>query len=233
MQLPGTSISLSFAGPNPWPIEEAREGFQHWVLGNGLRNASEAISGFLEAARAVLAVWQVAIRNRTESITDVDLHEATVNQQRRFHRLGLPDKITNLKKTYSLSLDPDLVTHLQSINAARNCLVHRRGIVQELDLNEDGALRVSWRRLALVIAGADGEREYFPGVIVAPGERVGVSQRDASKSFPLGTAITFSVQEFADVCWSLVLFCTSTTECIADWGRAHGYTLQMPQDVTG
>jgi hypothetical protein len=145
----------------------------------------------------------------------------------------LPDKIQHLQDTYSLALDPDLVRHLQSINAARNCLVHRRGLVQEQDLNEDGALRVSWRRLAPVITGAAGEREFYPGILVVPGESVGVSNRDVSKSFPLGTAIAFSVQEFADVCWSLFLFGDSTTKRVEDWARAHGYELRMPHDVTG
>jgi hypothetical protein len=232
LQLPGTSISLSFGGL-AWPIEEAREGFTQWILGNSLRDAAEAISGFLEETRTVLAMWQLGIRNRSEVITGADWHEATVSQRRRFHRLGLPDKIKNLQETYSLVLDSDLVRHLLSINAARNCLVHRRGIVQEQDINEDGAMRVSWRRLALVIRSADGEREGFVGVIVNVGESVCVSNRDESKPFPLGTAISFSVQEFADVCWSLVLFGTSTTKLIEDWASERGIELQMPQAATG
>jgi hypothetical protein len=44
LELPGTSISLQLAGPAPWPIEEARERFQPWLLGNGLRDATEAIT---------------------------------------------------------------------------------------------------------------------------------------------------------------------------------------------
>lgn len=172
--------------------------------------------------------WGSGIDPRRSPVAD--WHEAAVSQRRRFHRLGLPDKITYLQETYRLALDPDLVRHLRSINAARNCLVHRRGIVQGDDLNEDGALRVSWRRLVFVINGADGERKCFPGSIVEAGESVCVSNRDVSKVFPLGTAISFSVQEFADVCWSLFLFGNSTTKLIEDWARAHGYELQMPQD---
>jgi hypothetical protein len=233
MQLPGTSISLSLAGPDPWPIEAAREGFTQWILGNGLRDASEAISGYLEEARTVLAVWQLAVRCRSGPITGADWHAATERQQQDFHWFGLPRKIQHLQDTYSLALDPDLVGHLLSINKARNCLVHRRGIVQGDDLNEDGALRVSWRRLALVINGADGEREGFPGSLVEADESMSVSNRDVSKIFPLGTAIAFSVQEFADVCWSLFLFGNSTTKLIEDWARAHGYELRRPQDVVG
>src|SRR4030095_9320340 len=157
----------------------------------------------------------------------------TGSQQRRFHRLGLPDKIDDLQRIYSLALDPDLVGHLRTINDARNCLVHRQGIVQERDVNEDAALRVSWRRLACVIRGPDGERDFFPGSLVDVGETLCVSNRDVAKLFPLGTAISFSVQEFADVCWSLFLLGLSTVKLVEDWGRAHGFTLQEPQDLTG
>ena len=233
LQLPGTSISLYFAGPDPWPIEEAREGFQHWIVMNGLRDATEAISGFLEETRMVLAVWQIGIRNRSEPITGADWHEATVRQRQRFHRLGVPDKIDALQQTYTLPLDPDLVGHLRTINDARNCLVHRQGIVQERDVNEGGALRVSWRHLALVIQGPDGERAGFPGAIVDVGETLCVSNRDVSKLFPLGNAISFSVQEFADICWWLFLLGLSTTKLIEDWARERGIELQMPQDDTG
>ena len=233
LQLLGTSISMQLAGPSVWPIEEAREGFEHWILMNGLRDATEAISGFLEETRMVLAVWQLGIRSRSGPVTGADWHEATVSQQQRFHRLGLPDKIDNLQKSYSLLLDPDLVGHLRTINNARNCLVHRQGIVQERDVNEDGALRVSWRRLALVIQGPEGERAGFPGAIVDVGETLYVSIRDVSKLFPLGNAISFSVQEFADICWSLSLLGLSTTKLIEDWARERGIELQMPQDDTG
>jgi hypothetical protein len=228
LQLPGTSISLQIAGPTPWPIEEAREGFEHWILMNGLRDATEAISGFLEETRTVLAAWQIEIRSRSGPVTGADWHEAMGSQRRRFHRLGLPDKIDDLQKIYSLSLDPDLVGHLRTINDARNCLVHRQGIVQERDVNEDGALRVSWRRLALVIQGPEGERPGFPGAIVEVGETLCVSNRNVSKLFPLGTAISFSVQEFADVCWSLFLLGLSTVKLIEDWARGRGIDMQMP-----
>jgi len=233
LQLPGTSISLHIAGPTPCPIEEAREGFEQWIRMNGLRDATEAISGFLEETRTVLAAWQLVIRNRSELITGADWHEATVSQRQRFHRRGLPDKIQDLHTIYSLSLDRDLVAHLLSINKARNCLVHRQGIVQEHDLNEDGALRVSWRRLAFVIQGLEGERACFPGTMVDVGETLCVSNRDVSKRFALGTAISFSVQEFADVCWSLFLLGLSTVKFAEDWARERGIVLRIPQDNTG
>jgi hypothetical protein len=233
LQLPGTSISLQIAGPTPWLIEEAREGFQYWILMNGLRDATEAISGFLEETRTVLAAWQIGIRGRSGPVTGADWHEATVLQRRRFHSLGLPHKITHLQGTYSLALNPDLVGHLLTINAARNCLVHRRGLVQEHDLNEDGALRVSWRRLAPVIQGPEGEREGVIGALVDVGESLVFSNRDVEKRFPLGTAISFSAQEFADVCWSLFLLGLSTVKLVEDWARERGIELQQPQDATG
>jgi hypothetical protein len=232
LELPGTSISLQLAGPAPWPIEEARERFQPWLLGNGLRDATEAISGFLEETRMVLAVWHLGIRSRSGPVPEAEWIEAIENQRWRFHRLGLPDKIDDLKNTYNLPLDPDLVGHLRTINDARNCLVHRQGIAQERDVNEDGALRVSWRRLTLVIQGPEGERDGSPGAIIQAGETLCVSNRDVSKLFPLGTAISFSVQEFADVCWSLFLLGLSTVKLIEDWAREHGIELQMPQDGT-
>ena len=180
--------------------------------------------------RRVLAAWQLALRSRSGSISGAEWHKITVSQQRSFDKGGLPDKIKDLQKAYSLALDPDLAGHLLSINRARNCLVHRGGIVQDDDLNEDGVLRVSWRRLALVIRGPGSERDGFPGARFEADESLVVANRDVSKGFPLGTAISFSVQEFADVCWSLFLLALSTVKLAEDWTREHGITLQMSQD---
>jgi hypothetical protein len=232
LQLPGTSIQLSLAGPSPWPIEEAQEAFSHWTLVNGFRDASEAVSGFLESTRTVLAVWQLGIRQQSTPLTIGDWQETVQSEGHRFHRSGLPDKIEHLQQTYGLSLDPDLIMHIRSINAARNCLVHRGGVVQERDTNEAGALRVSWRRLTLLVSGENGEREIFPSGLIEAGESLGVAYRDASKIFSVGTAISFSVQEFADLCWSLFLFGVSTTKLVETWGVEHGFNLQMPQDTT-
>ena len=102
--------------------------------------------------------------------------------------------------------------------------------MQERDTNENGALQVSWRRLALIVIGEDGEREVSPPATFEASESIGVVHRDTSKMFSVGTAISFSVQEFADLCWSLFLFGVSTTKLVENWGEERGIDLQRPQD---
>jgi hypothetical protein len=43
-----TCVQLSPAGNLPWPLDEARQGFQRWLLQSGLRDEVEALARFVE-----------------------------------------------------------------------------------------------------------------------------------------------------------------------------------------
>ena len=62
-----------------------REDFQQWILGNGFRDACEAINGFLDGTRTVLAAWHLAIRQSFWPASQRGLAYNPVHRQRSFN----------------------------------------------------------------------------------------------------------------------------------------------------
>jgi hypothetical protein len=223
-KLPGAYFEVSLAQNLSWDEEKSKSEFFKWVLINGFRDASELVNNFLETANRVLSVWELVIKQKGEAkLTGEDWNEIIINGSKRFHRLGLPDKIKHLSHINFFQLDPELTKQILTINAARNCLVHRKGIVSERDANIDGELEVRWTKLSLYLKNESGEQEIIPPQIVEKDNIIAVKNVHISKTFAIGKKIVFSAQEFSDICWCLFLFGQSTTKCVEEIGRNNGF----------
>jgi hypothetical protein len=121
---------------------------------------------------------------------------------KKFHHLGFPDKLEHIKGAHNIELNDKFAEQLLSINAARNCLVHRRGIVSDPDITGNNQLQVKWTRLQLVLTNEDGEKELVFGELVEKESWVGMRSIGEMKAFNLGDAIDFSAKEFSDVTWT-------------------------------
>jgi hypothetical protein len=63
-----------------------------------------------------------------------------------------------MKAHYSATLGTDIEIAVNSINAARNCYVHRRGLVtQGVDATDEKPLRLCWIGVVVETYGVDGE----------------------------------------------------------------------------
>jgi hypothetical protein len=115
-----------------WDSDTLRSKFRRWILAAGVRDAVESFSMVLEDARQILAAWSLSLAGER---VPVELWNTRfVEENHKFHRRGLPDKLDFLRREYSISLSKPKEEYLLSINRARNCLVHRGGIVAFPDL---------------------------------------------------------------------------------------------------
>lgn len=203
LRLPSEVFSTDFSTKARWSQAEAVEKHQTWAISNGLRDAVEGASSFIESAHRVLTVWDMASSNNGQILYGDYQREM---EGKAFHRLGLPDKLTHLNSEHGISIDANLERHLLSINNARNCLVHRRGIVSQRDLNVDGKMIVQWRKLHLFLQDEDGEHDLVIGQIVEKQSVICLRVIDEQKVFALGERVMFTTQEFADVTWGLFAF---------------------------
>lgn len=129
--LPNARMTIRLSGDSAaWNVTEIRKAFANWVVACGLRELIEEFSGALEESRQILAVWALG----SGEIRAEDWNEKIVAEAKRFHRLGLPDKLAFLQTQYQVALPPDKEKDLISLNRARNCLVHREGIISLQDL---------------------------------------------------------------------------------------------------
>jgi hypothetical protein len=207
--------------------EPLREVFGTWVLACGLRDAVEVLGVFLERARTAAATYSVWEKfqitgTRDACIPSEEWNERIVAGAAKFHRFGLPDKLERLTR-YSSTLAPSLSEEVRTINQARNCLVHRGGLVTDRDSNTPDGLVVKWEEVSLEIDTPSGRQSLNPPQYVAEGGNLVMNYERTSKLFTFGEAVTFSAQEFAEMCMTFVRFGNELCHQLSDYGTATGF----------
>jgi len=165
--------------------------FGKWIRANGFRELLETFSIYL------LRLYDV-IYNLHQAYGD----GSKIMDVRRFERLGICDQIDYLRKFISI-LD-ERVTILQSLNQARNCYAHRRGLVGDADLDADtGTFDVSWLRLVYEVQEPDGtiipEEEMF-GRFLPKGGAVRIRVELTKKSFAPGDELVLEKEDLKYIC---------------------------------
>lgn len=222
-RLPDATMAFQFASNEPWTAERTSAEWKQWVLLNGFRDAAESVSIVLEEARTVLAFWGLEkLQEQQGSLSGADWQRATVNEGRSFHRLGFPDKIASLERLYGVALEQDLKVRVLSIVKARNCLVHRGGVVSPRDVTYEHGLELSWLALAIIIKGPSGEREVELPAIAEGGETIAVGTRPRTRMFPIASSISVTSAEFTQICWTLFLFAKGLAKALEVRGKAMG-----------
>ncbi len=222
LTLPGAYFQVAAASNEALNFDQAKQEFPPWLVGHGLRDSIEAVGLFLQEVRLVCAVWSLG--NQT---TGAAWMARMVEEAKKFHHRGLPDKLTFLEKEYGLTFPP-LKEQIFSINGARNCIVHRRGVVHDQDMNSPSGLRVRWRRYQIFVDGPSGRREIVPPAMVDGGETIRMIEGDVEKVFAKGSVVGFSAQEFSEICWTLLSFGMATVKNLEAHGRAIGMTFDQP-----
>lgn len=224
MRLPDTSMGITLDKHLKWDREQAQKEYSKWVLINGFRDVTEGAGLFLESVHQILSYWDLGIRMKGEGpLTGDNWNEMIVKGGRSFHALGFPDKLDHLSKKHKLVLNKTLTSEVLSINATRNCLVHRRAIVSEKDSNCEDGLKIRWMKLAIVIKNEDGVKEIIPPFVAEKDSVLGVRNREEVKVFPLGSQVEFTAQEFADICWCFFVFGNSLTKSVEGRGTELGF----------
>lgn len=213
LRLPGEIFATTYASRVRWSQKEATERHSTWAISNGFRDAVEGVSSFLESAHRVATVWKLVAGNGGK------VKVAEFNREmegKAFHRLGLPDKLEHLKKEHDVPFDAVLERQLVSVNTARNCLVHRQGIVGDRDVNLENKMRVEWRRLHYFVRDEDGDHELVLNKALEKDGTVCLKVIDEFKEFALGERVVFTTQEFANTAWGLFSF---GSELVASLGK--------------
>ncbi|OGP51309.1 MAG: hypothetical protein A2Y79_03800 [Deltaproteobacteria bacterium RBG_13_43_22] len=223
LQLPTNNVTMIFDGGLKWDAQTATEQYEKWILSNGFRDIIEHFNSFFESAHKVLAFWELAVKQKDGvKITGSLWNQIIVSGAKSFHRLGLPDKFTHVQDKHGIQIDTKLREQILSSNAARNCLVHRNGVVTELDISASTGFEVRWTNLDLIVQNEDGEKELVLGQIVEKDSVIAMRSREALKTFGIGEQVTFSALEFANIAWTLFLFANDLVQKMSGFGLTSG-----------
>jgi hypothetical protein len=186
--------------------------FGRWIVGNGLRELVESFSSFLDQIYSVCLLMdyntgQIA-PDKAQKMVKAFMHD------------GMEGKLERLKS--HLGIEIERLDCLASINQARNCLTHRRGIVGPKDCGEKtGKLNVKWMGIETYAELHSGERvPLYPmpeaGVILEKDGRILFQITEHSKGFLLGSTVDLSPRDLAEICQFIL---KSTDEVVAATSR--------------
>ena len=203
-------------------IGRFKEEFKTWVEGNGLRELIETFSVFLERIYGAALLIHV-------SKDKVDM-AALAAMRDSFNHKGFPDKLNILRSKFSVG--PKHADYIVSINKARNCLTHRRGIVGKEDVDTSGKLRVAWPGMDVFVKTPSGERrslmEIPPGGEVLPeGGTPCVQFVKRERLFDQGAHLRLSTRDLAEICWFFQREADATIRSVVKHAKANGVPLHV------
>jgi len=224
LSIPGVSSHVSPAQSRSLSIEEARAEFRSWILANGFRDCVEAIGPSLEWARKFCFIWtrpgDVTIQEDGTItlgaiISGEEWNKEIIEGAKKFDFMGLANKLSHLEQKYGFR-PPSLHEHILTLNKARNCLSHRRGIVGEEDVNDPSGpfLRIVWRRLQFTVRTEQGEKPLELPAHVEAGSLLAMSFVDTSKRFAIGERLQITPEEFVEMAMTFLLFALQLQESL-------------------
>jgi hypothetical protein len=217
LSIPGNFLKLAPAQDLALDPNAAKQEFRAWVLACGFRDIVDSLGNTLEWVRETCYYWsrpgKVMLTSDNRLLLQPqcppeEVDAKVVKTYPRFDRLPLPNKFEHLENTYQLNL-PVSKDAILSLNAARNCLTHRRGIVRPADLRKpsDQGLIVHIYKFDFMVSGPRGIRHTDnQQIILEDGETFSFRVISVERNFPLGERITFTPAEYNDVCSTFLIF---------------------------
>lgn len=207
-------------------VNHLKEEFGIWIVGNGFRELVETFSVFLDQVHHACAV----IGPSKGKLTVAELAE----KQSNFATQGFPNKLNMLQAGYSVA--PKHPEYLKTLNKARNCLTHRRGIVGQLDCNEDQRLRVLWLGADIYIEEPSGTKhmiEDLPngGLYLPEGGDVNMRMVERERQFEIGQLVKLSARDLAEVCWFILREAQATISSAVEFAKAAGVAVKEKKTV--
>lgn len=213
LTVPETFIQVK-AG-EPLTVDEARREFRTWILAAGLRDCVEALGGTLEWARKESAMWTWpgTVSRRDDGLLELHAEVPGVRWDKdivegaaRFDRLPLPAKVKHLE---SLGVArPAFTDDILSLNAARNCLAHRGGVVgaEDLRVADDPGMMIAWRRLDVQLVGPRGSRPAARGSVSEEGDVLQASVQSVARTYILGERLLMSEEDYLQMALTFTLY---------------------------
>ena len=200
--------------PNVTPevVTHFKDEFKIWIEANGFRELVETFSKYIDALHQTCLV----ISNGTEE------------QQKTFEQQGFPNKLNLLDTRFSVG--PKHIDYLKSLNKARNCLTHRRGIVGQEDFTVGNSLSVLWLGMDLYVETPAGEKHMLNaipegGLLLPDGGSVMMQMMERERTFAIDSQVKFSTLDLAEICWFFDREARSAIASAIEFAKKSGVTV--------
>lgn len=213
----GPSIPIQL---HPRPLDVVRPEAALWLVGCTLRDWLEELFLYLVEVRRsyalVLAFRGFDVPLRSEEFNEMQRETA------RFDGLGFPGKVEALREDFGAILG-DGLPYVETLVKARNCLVHRLGIIAQRDCNDGGSLVVHWRTFEIFVQNpGEPEAPAGEGTIIQPGGGIIERHREVERRFALGQRLVLNTTDLCGIWWTLNSFCVGTSQRLFEVARTKG-----------
>ena len=185
----GTSLRMGLNDDevnDPKAVALMRWEYRAWVVGHGLADIAESLGTFL---------------NRL-----VEANPTAVGfsgQLRAFERLGLDKKYDALLP--SMTIEGPFQEAVWSLTRARNCLIHRHGVVGTPDCNQGNELVLRWVGPQISREADDGYEEIEAAHRGPAGDRPGTMMRlsvdSIERRFASGSRLDLEPSDLSTISW--------------------------------
>jgi hypothetical protein len=204
-------------------VDHFKEEFRLWIEAGGFRELVETFIGYIDRVHHTCLVMKAVHEKAPLS--------AVEDTQAKFAEQGFPNKLNVLKQRFRVP--PSNTNHLLALGKARNCLVHRLGIVGDEDLKEDTALRVSWLGADFFIEEPNGNRVPFTQdslpIYLPDGGTVCLQMVDRVRPFAVGEKVLLSTRDLAEICWFYEREARSILQGVINYAKALGISPSVPE----
>lgn len=173
-------------------IDVRKEKYKLWLIKKGFEDLVKGIEAALREAYFYVSFFSKA----TALKTGQDFNEAYETVRKKALKMHIPEMFDVIEPHLTKPLA--YKEQILSINKARNCLVHRHGIVLEKDINDEIAktLKLEWVKFKIFYEKGEEEVEVQSGTIVEGGNTIKMRRENNSTIFQLGELITLNYSQF-------------------------------------
>lgn len=212
-----TSIQIVSSEIDDATMKTYKEEYASWIIGCGLREIIETFSVFLdsifEACILMSSNKQIFLKNSNNVIGE-------------YRRTGIEHKLEFLQNQYNVKTTYS--DCLVSINQARNCLTHRRGLVSKFDTKKEDSLTVLWMGTRLFSENEEGiiiEIEVplpIGGIALKKGAALKVQYVKKARRIMIGEVIRLLPKDIAEICSMIPISAAQIIDSCLSYGNNIG-----------
>lgn len=193
-----TSMQFVASNANDNEIKLFKEEFASWITTNGFRELIETLSVFLDN------IFNVCLSISSTKSVDNSSEKLSKN----FSLKGIEGKFKLLEEKFNIKiLYRDFIL---SINKARNCLAHRRGLLGTEDC-DNGKFELKWMGTEIFAQKKTGEIIILEapiqadGVLLEEGESLGIRLNEKKLLFNIGDVIRLTPRNLSEICYFIMI----------------------------
>ena len=194
----------------PLPFSKVKDEYLFWCLKNAFTEAIDRIGEFLEECRVLATLYRLG----STTINGEEWNRIWTTEREEFDWKGFPHKIEYLREKCGAT--SQFEGHVLTLNQARNCLVHRLGVVSQKDSKGKEFFTMKWHAMRIVIIDSvTGEETFLPQLTPTKNESmVNVRIGPVEKQFRIGDSIRLSPDELNYTMWTFHSFALEILQAI-------------------